>query len=65
MAAAASERGVPCVVVAGQVWISARAAGVAETYSLADELGSVEAALARPTDGLHAIGATLARRWHP
>lgn len=66
VAAAASKRGVPCVVVAGQVEMDrreARTLGVAEIYSLAGELGSVEEAMARTADGLRTIATRLARRW--
>jgi glycerate 2-kinase len=66
VAAAAVERGVPCVVVAGQVSAGRReaaAAGVSEAYALVDQLGGVAEAMARPADGLRQLGARLARRW--
>jgi glycerate 2-kinase len=66
VAAAAQELGVPCVVVAGRVTAGRRdlaAAGVAESYALADHFGSVEKAMARPAEGLSALGARLARQW--
>jgi glycerate kinase len=66
VAAAAAERGVPCVVLAGQVSVGRReaaAAGVEAAYSVAEEAGSVEAALARPADRLADLAARVARRW--
>ena len=66
VAAAARERGVPCLVVAGQVSAArpeAAAAGVTEAYSLATHLGGVEAALARPAEGLRSLAQQLAGEW--
>ncbi|MFU8849968.1 glycerate kinase [Micromonospora sp. SL1-18] len=71
VAGAARDRGVPCVVLAGQVSTGRReaaAAGVTEAYSLVEhfggeERGGLEAALARPAEGLRALGARLARQW--
>jgi glycerate 2-kinase len=66
VAAAAAERGVPCVVVAGQVSAGRReaaAAGVTESYALVDQLGGVAEAMARPAEGLRQLGTRLARRW--
>jgi glycerate kinase len=71
VAAAARDRGVPCVVVAGQVSAGRReaaAAGVTESYSLVDhfggaEHGGVEQAMARPAEGLRAVAARLAAQW--
>ncbi|MPZ28050.1 MAG: glycerate kinase [Micromonosporaceae bacterium] len=66
VAAAARDRGVPCLVVAGRVTVGraeAAAAGVTEAHSLVDLLGSVEAAMAIPADGLRALGAQLAGAW--
>jgi glycerate kinase len=66
VAGAARERGVPCLVVAGRVTVDrdrAAAAGVTAAYSLVDHWGSVEAATARPAEGLWALGARLARVW--
>jgi glycerate kinase len=65
VAAAARDRAVPCLVVAGQVSVAAdraAAAGVSAAYALVD-LGGVEAALTRPAEGLRALGARLAREW--
>lgn len=66
VAAAAAERGVPCLVLAGQVSVGRReaaAAGVEAAYSVADEAGSVEAALARPADRLADLAARVAGQW--
>jgi glycerate kinase len=59
VAAAARDRQVPCVVMAGRVSAPA-SAGVTATYSLVDHFGDVDAALARPAQGLSAIAARLA-----
>src|SRR5690606_8644376 len=64
VAAAARDRGVPCVVVAGRVAADAElaaAAGVSEAHSLVDHFGSVDEAMARPAEGLREIAAHLAR----
>jgi glycerate kinase len=66
VAGAAGERGLPCVVVAGQVSAGRReaaAAGVTETHSLVDHFGSVREAMTRPADGLREIASRLARQW--
>ncbi|WP_089021978.1 glycerate kinase family protein [Micromonospora coriariae] len=71
VAGAARDRGVPCVVVAGQVSTGRReaaAAGVTDAYSLVEHFGGEEggglaAALSRPVDGLRELGARLARQW--
>ncbi len=66
VAAAAAERGVPCVVLAGQVAVGRReaaAAGIAGTYAVADHVGGVEEALARPAEGLRSLAERVARQW--
>ncbi|HEY0485166.1 MAG TPA: glycerate kinase [Mycobacteriales bacterium] len=66
VAAAALERGIPCVVLAGQVHVGRRemgAAGVEAAYSLAEHAGSVEAALRHPADALRSLAARVAREW--
>jgi glycerate kinase len=71
VAGAARDRGVPCVVLAGQVSTGRReagAAGVTDAYSLVEHFGGEErgglaAALERPAEGLRALGARLARQW--
>jgi glycerate kinase len=58
--------GLPCVVAAGQAHVGSRdhaAAGFDEVWSVADQLGSVEAALQAGADGVRALGAAVARSW--
>ncbi len=62
----AQAAGVPCVVVAGQSSLGARVAaagGVDEVWSVANELGSVAAALAAGAEGVQAVGRAVARAW--
>lgn len=66
VARTATRHGVPCVVLAGQVAVGRReaaAAGISETHALVESAGSVEAALARPTEELRGLAAAVARRW--
>ena len=66
VAALATEHGVPCLVLAGQVSLGrtqAAAAGVEAAYSVAEQAGSVEAAMARPADRLSELAARVAREW--
>jgi glycerate 2-kinase len=66
VAAAAQERGLPCVVVAGRVSAGRReaaAAGVTETHSLVDHFGGLGEAMAQPAEGLRAVAARLARQF--
>jgi glycerate kinase len=66
VAAGARDRGLACVVLAGRVSAGRReaaAAGVTETYSLVDELGGVDAAMARPAEGLRRLAERLAGQW--
>jgi glycerate kinase len=66
VAAAATGQGVPCLVLAGQVSLGrqeAAAAGVEAAYSVAEQAGSVEAALARPAARLSELAARVAREW--
>ena len=68
VAAAATERGIPCLVLAGQVAVGRRemaAAGVDEAYSLVDHMGSVAAALHGASDGLKSLAGHVARHWSP
>jgi glycerate kinase len=39
------------------------AAGVTETHSLVEYFGDVAQAMSRTAEGLHALGARLARQW--
>jgi len=66
VAAAARESAVPCLVVAGQAEVGRRdaaAAGVDDVQSVADTLGSAQAALDAGADGVRRAAATLAKRW--
>jgi glycerate kinase len=66
VAAAALERGIPCVVLAGQVHVGRRemgAAGIEAAYSLAEHAGSVEEALRRPAEELESLAARVAKEW--
>ena len=66
VAGACLERGVPCLVVAGRVEVGRReaaAVGITETHALADVMGGVAEALARPAEGLRQLAARLARQW--
>jgi glycerate kinase len=66
VARAATEHGVPCLVLAGQVSLGrqqAAAAGVEAAYSVAEQAGSVEAALERPADRLAELAARVAAEW--
>ncbi len=69
VAGGAAERGVPCVVLAGQVAVGRReaaAAGVQESYAVAEHAGSVERSLADPAGTLADLAAHVARHWsHP
>jgi glycerate kinase len=62
----AQEAGVPCVVVAGQAQIGSRDAaanGIDEVWSVAEQLGSADAAIAAGADGVRQLGAAVARAW--
>jgi len=66
VAATATGYGVPCVVLAGQVTVGRReaaAAGVTETYAVADHVGGVAEALREPDAGLRSLAAHVARQW--
>jgi glycerate kinase len=67
VAAAARDRGLPCVVLAGRSTAGRReaaAAGITDTYTLVDHFDGDEArAMAGAADGLRALGARLARQW--
>ena len=66
VAALATEHGVPCVVLAGQVSLGrqqAAAAGVEAAYSVVEQAGSVEAAMERPADRLTELAARVAGEW--
>ncbi len=66
VAARAQAAGVPCVVAAGQAHVGSRDAaahGIDEVWSVADQLGSAQAAMAAGADGVRMLGAALARAW--
>lgn len=66
VAAAAAERGVPCVVVAGRVRVESAelaAAGPRAAYSVAEHAGSVAAAMADPAARLADLAREVAREW--
>ena len=66
VAAGARDRGVPCLVLAGQVEAGRRgalAAGVTRSHALADEPGGLDAALAHPAEVLRTLASRLARQW--
>lgn len=66
VAAGAAERGVPCLVLAGQVSVGRReagAVGIADSYSVAELVGSVAGALADPAGTLALLAAHVAGQW--
>lgn len=66
LASGAAERGVRCIVLAGQVSVGQRdaaAVGVDAAYAAADVAGSAAAALADPAGSLETVAEQAARRW--
>jgi glycerate kinase len=66
VAAAAQQRGLPCVVLAGRVEAGRRessAIGVTEAYSLVEHFGGVDRAMTEPAEGLRQLAARLAGQW--
>ncbi len=66
LAEGAAARGLPCLVLAGQVSVGRReaaAAGVSAAYAAAELAGSVQAALADPAGTLAAVAEHAARHW--
>jgi glycerate kinase len=66
LAESAAARGLPCIVLAGQVSVGRReaaAVGIAAAYAAAELAGSVQAALADPADTLEAVAEHAARQW--
>ena len=64
VARAAAARGVPCVVLAGQVLVGRReaaAVGVDAAYAITDGAGGEQPA--DPAEALAALAETVARRW--
>jgi glycerate kinase len=68
VAEGAAERGVPCVVLSGQVSVGRReaaAVGVEASYAVAEHAGSLQAAFADPTGTLAALAEHVAGQWSP
>ena len=66
VAAAAAERAVPCLVLAGQVAVGRReqaAAGVDAAYSMVEDAGSLAAAIREPAPTLSSLARRVAREW--
>jgi len=66
VASAASERGTPCVVLAGVVSVGRRraaASGVDFAYSVAEHVGSAEASLADPDGTLTSLAKHVSTQW--
>jgi glycerate kinase len=66
VARGAADRGVPCIVLAGQVSVGRReaaAVGVDSAYGVADHAGGVEASMADPAGTLAALAEHVARTW--
>jgi glycerate 2-kinase len=66
VAKGAAERGVPCIVMAGQVSVGRReaaAVGVESAYSVAEDAGGVEASMADPAGTLAALAEHVAAQW--
>ncbi|MFI9006353.1 glycerate kinase [Actinosynnema sp. NPDC053489] len=66
VAGGAAERGLPCVVLAGQVAVGRReaaAAGVQEAHAVAEHAGSVARSLADPAGTLADLAEHVARQW--
>ncbi|HEY0637679.1 MAG TPA: glycerate kinase, partial [Pseudonocardiaceae bacterium] len=66
VATGAAERGLPCVLLAGQVAVGRREAaaiGVDAAYSVVDHAGSLDASLADPLGTLSALAEHVAGQW--
>jgi glycerate kinase len=66
VAESAAARGLPCLVLAGQVSVGRREAaamGVRDAYSVAEHAGGVAASLADPAGTLAALAEDLASQW--
>jgi glycerate 2-kinase len=66
VARGAADRGVPCIVLAGQVTVGRReaaAVGVDSAYGVADHAGGVEASMADPAGTLAALAEHVANTW--
>ena len=66
VARGAADRGLPCVVLAGQVSVGRReaaAVGVDAAYGVAEHAGGVEASMADPAGTLAALAEHVAQKW--
>ena len=66
VAGLAQQRAIPTLVLAGQVMVGRRefgAIGVESAYSMAQEAGSVQEAIANPAHWLSALATRVARTW--
>jgi glycerate kinase len=66
VARGAADRGLPCLVLAGQVSVGRREAasvGVDAAYGVAEHAGGVEASMADPAGTLAALAEHVARQW--
>ncbi|MFC7613754.1 glycerate kinase [Actinokineospora soli] len=66
VAAAAAERGVPCLAMAGQASVGRKQAasvGIEEVHAVAEHVGSVAAAMADPAGTLADLAEHVARQW--
>lgn len=66
VASAAAERGLPCLVLAGQVSVGRReagAAGIEKAYSVAEHAGSVRRSMSDPAGTLAALAGDVATQW--
>ncbi|KOV80160.1 hypothetical protein ADL03_33780 [Nocardia sp. NRRL S-836] len=66
VAAAAADRAIPCIALAGQVSVGRRemaAAGVQDAYSVSEHVGSVQKSIADARKSLIATARHVARQW--
>jgi glycerate kinase len=66
VAQAARDRGLPCLVLAGQASAGRReaaAVGVTAIHTLVEHFGAVDRALAYPAEGLSTLAGRLAGQW--
>jgi glycerate kinase len=66
VAEAAAARGLPCLVLAGQVSVGRReaaAVGVQDAYAVVEHVGGLEASLADPAGSLSALAAHVGAQW--
>ncbi|MET0235605.1 MAG: glycerate kinase [Kibdelosporangium sp.] len=66
VASAAAERGLPCLVLAGQVSVGRReaaAAGIEAAFAVVEHAGSVDAAFADPAGTLARLAESVAAQW--